>query len=216
MIGNELLEGYIASLGSDIPEFLDRLEQWALSENVPIIRKDMQFLLKFLLLKNKPEKILEIGTAVGFSTLFTEYYAPKTSNITTIEKVEMRLVHARKNLAGHDRIELIEGDASAVLKKLKEEDRKFDFIFLDAAKGQYPSYLPDIRALLPVGGLLITDNVLLEGSIAQSKFSIERRDRTIHTRMRQYLYELTHSSDLETVVLNVGDGVSLSYRINDK
>lgn len=210
MIVNEHIEDYINSLDRDLPEELDRLEKWALDNKVPIIRKSMQSLLRFLLAERKPENILEIGAAIGFSTLFLEHYAPQ-AKITTIEKVEMRLVHLRENIKDHPRIALLEGDASDKLKELSlNHTAGYDFIFLDAAKGQYMSFLEDIRKLIKKGGILVTDNVLLEGSIAESKFSIERRDRTIHKRMREYLYELTHCEDFETVVLPVGDGVTLS------
>ncbi|MCR4625207.1 MAG: O-methyltransferase [Lachnospiraceae bacterium] len=211
MIVNEHIEDYIDSLDRDLPDELDRLEKWALDNKVPIIRKSMQALLRFLLKERKPEKILEIGAAIGFSTLFLEHYAP-LADITTMEKVEMRLVHLRENIKDHPNIRLIEGDASDKLKELSlNHTAGYDFIFLDAAKGQYMSFLEDIRKLIKKGGILVTDNVLLEGSIAESKFSIERRDRTIHKRMREYLYELTHCEDFETVVLPVGDGAALSY-----
>ena len=213
MIVNKHIEDYINSLSTDLPVTLRELEKWALSEEVPIIRKSMQDYLKFLLKERKPGNILEIGTAVGFSTLFFEYYAPKTAKITTIEKVEMRLAEARKNLSGHERITLIEGDASYVLEDLSlNHTGGYDFIFLDAAKGQYPLFLKSIRKLLKSDGILVTDNVLLEGSVAESKFSIERRDRTIHTRMREFLYELTHSEEFETVVLPIGDGCAVSLK----
>ena len=212
MIVNEHIEDYINSLAGDIPEELDRLEKWALDNKVPIIRKSMQSLLAFLLKERNPRNILEIGTAIGFSTLLIEHYAPCDTKITTIEKVEMRLKHARKNLKDHPNITLIEGDALEKLEMLSTNHTEgYDFIFLDAAKGQYMSFLNSIRKLISDKGILVTDNVLLEGSIAESKFSIERRDRTIHKRMRDYLYELTHSEDFMTVVLPVGDGVALSY-----
>ena len=213
MIVNEHIEGYIDSLLPDLPDDLCELEKWALENGVPIIRKSMQQFLKVILLEKKPSSILEIGTAVGFSTLFLERFSSKDTKITTIEKVEMRLVHARKNLAGHERIRLMEGDASDILTQLASDHTyEYDLIFLDAAKGQYPDFLVPIRKLLSKGGILITDNVLLEGSIAESKFTIERRDRTIHKRMREYLFELTHSEDFETVILPVGDGAAVSYK----
>ena len=211
MIVNEHIEGYIDSLIPDLPDDLRDLEEWALANGVPIIRKSMQQFLKVILLERNPLKILEIGTAIGFSTLFLERFSRLETEITTIEKVEMRLKEARKNLAGHDRIRLIEGDALTVLDNMVlNHTERYDFIFLDAAKGQYPEFLKPIKILLNPGGMLVTDNVLLEGSIAESKFSIERRDRTIHKRMREYLYELTHSDDFETVILPVGDGVAVS------
>ena len=213
MITDKHIEGFIDSMICDLPKDLFELEERALENKVPIIRKSMQQLLKVLLFEKKPSNILEIGTAVGFSTLFFEHFSPDTTRITTIEKVEMRLVEARKNLKGHERIRLIEGDASEVLEDLAlNHTERYDFIFLDAAKGQYPDFLQPIKSLLSPEGMLVTDNVLLEGSIAESKFSIERRDRTIHKRMREYLYELTHSDDFETVILPVGDGVAVSVK----
>ena len=214
MIVNEHIEGYIDSLIPDLPEDLNKLEEWALENGVPIIRKSMQQFLKVLLAEKSPQRILEIGTAIGFSTLFLERFSKHSTQITTIEKVEMRLKEARKNLAGHDNIRLIEGDALTVLENMvSDHTERYDFIFLDAAKGQYPEFLKSIRMILKNGGMLVTDNVLLEGSIAESKFSIERRDRTIHKRMREFLYELTHSEDFETTVLPVGDGIAVSYKL---
>lgn len=211
MIVNKHIQDYISSLDTDSTPELAALEKWALGHEVPIIRHDAQVYLKFLLNKEKPKAILEIGAAVGFSTLYMHQYAPADAHITTIEKVEMRLVHARKNLAGVEGVTLIEGDASEVLKTLETDS--FDFIFLDAAKGQYLAWLPDILRLLRRGGLLVTDNVLLEGTIAESKFSIERRDRTIHMRMREYLYAITHNEQLSSVILPIGDGMSVSYKL---
>lgn len=213
MIVNEHIRDYLFSLEKAPSDRLIKLEEQALKKHVPIIRRDTQDLLKFLLKKEKPEAVLEIGTAIGFSALFMLENLPEGSTVTTIEKVEMRLKEARKNLAGNDRITLIEDDASRALKSLVNENRHFDLIFLDAAKGQYLSWLEDILKLLVPGGLLVTDNCLLEGSIAESKFSIERRDRTIHKRMRDYLYSITHSEKLETTILPVGDGVAVSYMI---
>ncbi|MCR5685615.1 MAG: O-methyltransferase [Lachnospiraceae bacterium] len=212
MIVDEHISGYLDSLAKDLPESLSRLESEALSTGVPIIRRGMQRLLRFLLLKEKPEAILEIGTAVGFSTLFIYEYAPACAHITTVEKVEMRLKKARKNLEGYERISLIEEDATVALKKMAESGKIYDLVFLDAAKGQYTVWLEPILGLIRPGGILVTDNVLLEGSIARSKFSIERRDRTIHKRMREYLYMVTHDERLETVILPVGDGAAVSVR----
>ena len=212
MIVNEHIEGYINSLGSLYPAYIEELEKWAVDNGVPIIRKSMQELLRFLLLKEKPERVLEVGTAIGFSALFMKEFLPEDSTITTIEKVEMRLVHARKNLAGHDNIQLIEGDALTVLEELANNNAKFDFVFLDAAKGQYMNFLQPIKKMMKPGTLLVTDNVLLDGTIAESKFTIERRDRTIHMRMREYLRSIKEDASFETVILPVGDGVSISYK----
>lgn len=207
MIVNESVTGYLASLAHDIPPALEKLRVKARQEHVPIIRDDMLEFIRFVLLKEKPKTILEIGTAVGFSALFMHSVVPD-AQITTVEKVEMRLKEARKNLDGSG-ITLIEGDALEVLGGLKGP---YDFIFLDAAKGQYSSFFADCRRLLASGGLILTDNVLLEGTIADSRFWIERRDRTIHERMREFLHELTHTEGLVTVIVPVGDGAALTYK----
>ncbi len=216
MIVDERITAYINSLSIELPLYLGTLEKEAVKEEVPIIKKETQSLLRFLLAMKKPAHILEVGTAVGFSALFMSECMPKTCDITTIEKVEMRLVKARVNLKNSDKadkIRLLEGDALVVLKELAEkEGERYDFIFMDAAKAQYMNYLPEVLRLLTPEGLLVTDNVLQDGTVAQSRYGITRRDRTIHTRMREYLYTLTHSEQLVTTVLSVGDGVTLSIK----
>lgn len=216
MIVDERITAYINSLSIELPLYLSTLEKEAVKEEVPIIKKETQSLLRFLLAMKKPAHILEVGTAVGFSALFMSECMPKTCDITTIEKVEMRLVKARVNLKNSDKadkIRLLEGDALVVLKELAEkEGEHYDFIFMDAAKAQYMNYLPEVLRLLAPEGLLVTDNVLQDGTVAQSRYGITRRDRTIHTRMREYLYTLTHLEQLVTTVLSVGDGVTLSIK----
>ncbi len=217
MIVDERITAYINSLEKELPSHLYELEKSALLEGVPIIRKETQTFLRFLLAVKQPRRILEIGAAVGFSSVFMSEYMPENCSITTIEKVEMRLIKARKNIASApkgDKITLLEGDARLLLKKLAADGQNlYDFIFLDAAKAQYMNFLPAIMKLLPEGGLLVTDNVLQDGSVAQSRYVITRRDRTIHTRMREYLYAITHMEELETAVLPVGDGVTVSTKI---
>lgn len=234
MIVNENIAAYINSLVTDMPQYLMDLEQEALSNGVPIIRKEAQTMLKFFLDMKKPKQILEVGTAVGFSCSFMSEYMPKDCKITTIEKVEMRLCEAKKNLPRATRandITLLMGEALDALKLINGDlnitgvetfypgevhnplATEYDFVFMDAAKAQYMNFLPEILKLLPVNGLFITDNVLQEGSIAKSKYSITRRDRTIHIRMREYLYELTHNDNFSTVILPVGDGVAVSTRL---
>ncbi len=217
MIVDERITAYINTLEKELPSHLYELEKTALSEGVPIIRKETQTFLRFLLAVNKPHQILEVGAAVGFSAIFMSEYMPFNCNITTIEKVEMRLIKARKNISTApkgDKITLLEGDALVLLKKLvMERKNTFDFIFLDAAKAQYMNFLPEIMNLLTVGGLLVTDNVLQDGTVAESRYSITRRDRTIHTRMREYLYTITHMEELETAVIPVGDGVTVSTKV---
>lgn len=216
MIVDDRITAYINSLEREMPEHLETLERIALSEGVPIIRKETQTFLRFLLASHKPKKILEVGAAVGFSAIFMSEYMPSDCTITTIEKVEMRLQKARKNIKEApkgNKITLLEGDALVLLKELTgKEEKAYDFIFMDAAKAQYMNFLPEIMRLLTPGGLLITDNVLQDGTVAQSRFGVTRRDRTIHTRMREYLYTLTHMEELETAVVPVGDGVTVSTK----
>lgn len=212
MIIDERLATFINSLDAGNASYLNELERYAKKTNVPIIRTEMQSLLKFLLAMKEPKEILEVGTAIGFSALLMSEYGPKDCHITTIEKYEKRIPLARENFkkAGKEEaITLLEGDATEILQTL---EGTYDFIFMDAAKGQYINFLPEILRLLKVGGLLISDNVLQDGDIIESRFAVTRRNRTIHARMREYLYELKHHEDLETVILPVGDGVTISVR----
>lgn len=157
-------------------------------------------------------KILEVGTAIGFSALLMSEYAPDGCHITTIEKYDKRIPLAKENFkkAGkEENITLLEGDAMEILAELEGE---FDLIFMDAAKGQYINFLPDILRLMAPGGILVSDNILQDGDIVESKYAVTRRNRTIHNRMREYLYALTHHEELETVILPVADGVTLSAK----
>lgn len=212
MIVNERVVAYINSLDRGNSEICNLIEKEAIRDDVPIIRKEMSNLLKVLLALKQPEKILEVGTAVGYSSILMSENMPEDCHITTIENYDKRIPIARQNFrrAGkEDRITLLEGDATKILKTL---DESFDFIFMDAAKGQYVSFLPDILRLMPAGGLLISDNVLQEGDIVESRYGITRRNRTIHARMREYLYILTHSDELITSVVPIGDGITLSIK----
>ena len=284
MVRDERLTTYIRSLEGPEDPVLEQIEQEAADTYVPIIRKETQSFLKTLLMIKQPSRVLEIGTAIGFSAILMSEYMPEGALIATIEKVPMRLCPAKENLGSApraERIALLAGDAAEVLAELADgkvpakrggwfseeqaadsevraEGRSFpgnpdgqepeaargmsgdfsgkpaglqeiylpaaersawlgqsfsepyDFIFLDAAKGQYMKFLPYLLRLLRKDGIFVTDNVLQEGSIADSKFTILRRDRTIHKRMREYLYELTHRADLNTAVLPVGDGMAVT------
>ena len=215
MIVEPRLVEYLNSLETELPEHLAKLESYAIEHEVPIIRKEAQSLLKFFLELKQPKRILEVGTAIGFSASLLCEYMPKDCHLTTIEKVPMRIVEAEKNLAALKRsqdVTFLTGDAEEVLKNLKEQGNQYDFVFMDAAKAQYMSFLAQILPMLPTGALLITDNVLQEGSIIESKYSITRRDRTIHMRMQEYLYELKHNDALTTSIVAVGDGMALSVK----
>ena len=212
MIVDERLVTYINSLDTGNTKILDQIEKEALDTFVPIIRKEMQSFLKMFLSVSKPMRILEVGTAVGFSAILMAEYGPADCRITTIENYEKRIPIAKENFkrAGKEsQITLLEGDAADVLKEL---DEPYDLIFMDAAKGQYIHFMPDVLRLLKPGGVLISDNVLQDGDIIESRFAVTRRDRTIHKRMRDYLYEITHMEELMTSVLPVGDGVTISVK----
>ncbi|MBP3677053.1 MAG: O-methyltransferase [Agathobacter sp.] len=213
MVVDERLVTYINSLDRGNTAILDTIEREALDSYVPIIRKEMQSFLKLLLAMQKPKRILEVGTAVGFSAILMAEYNPYPCEIVTIENYEKRIPIARENFvrAGKEKqITLIEGDATEVLKTL---DEPFDMIFMDAAKGQYINFMPDILRLLKKDGVLVSDNVLQDGDIIESHFVVTRRNRTIHKRMREYLYELTHRDDLVTAVLPIGDGITVSSKV---
>ena len=210
MITDERFVAYINSLDAGNPAYLDELEAYAIETQVPIIRKEMQSFMKTMLVMNKPKQILEVGTAIGFSALLMSEFTD--GHITTIENYDKRIPIARDNFKKYhkeDQITLLEGDAMEVLKTL---DGPYDFIFMDAAKGQYIHYLPEIMRLLSPGGVLISDNVMQDGDIIESKYAVTRRDRTIHKRMREYLYTLKHHEELETSILTLGDGVAVSVK----
>ncbi len=212
MIVDERIVTFINSMETENSEILEAIEREALDTCVPIIRKEMQSFLKVLITIQKPMRILEVGTAVGFSALLMSEYAPEGCEIITIEKYEKRIPIARENFrrAGKEQqITLLEGDASEVLKDL---DQSFDFIFMDAAKGQYIHFMPEVLRLLADGGTLVSDNVMQDGDIIESRFAVERRNRTIHARMREYLYELKHNEELVTSILPLGDGVAVSTK----
>ena len=205
-IVNERIVDYINSLDKGNSPVCNAIEKEALADGVPIIRKEMGNLLK------RPQKILEVGTAVGYSSILMSENMPENCRITTIENYEKRIPVAKNNFkrAGKEEvITLLEGDAMDILKEL---DGTYDFIFMDAAKGQYINFLPELLRLMPAGGLLISDNVLQEGDIVESRYGVTRRNRTIHTRMREYIYTLTHAEQLETSIVPIGDGITLSVK----
>ena len=216
MIVDERMVTYINSLDMGNTPLLNEIEKEAIETYVPVIRREMQSFLKVLLSIHRPLRVLEVGTAIGFSTLLFCEYGPKDMKITTIEKYEKRLPIARENFkrAGREaQITLLEGDAAEILKTLEEP---YDLIFMDAAKGQYIRFLPDVLRLMKPGSILISDNVLQDGDIIESHYAVERRNRTIYKRMREYLYELKHNECLMTSILPLGDGVTVSVRKEDK
>ena len=204
MIVDERLVTYINSLDTGNTEILDEIEREALETYVPIVRKEMQSFLKLILSIKRPARILEVGTAVGFSAILMAEYNPIPCEITTIENYEKRIPIAKQNFVRAGKEKQI-----TLLEELREP---FDFIFMDAAKGQYIHFMPEIFRLLKPEGILVSDNVLQDGDIIESHFIVTRRNRTIYKRMREYLYELTHSDELVTSVLPIGDGITVSVK----
>ena len=198
MIIDERMVTYINSLDTGHTPFLENLERTAKQTKVPVIRREMQSFLNV------------------FSAVFMAQYGEADAEITTIENYEKRIPIARENFEKSgfaDRITLIPGDAAEVLKTL---DGPYDFIFMDAAKGQYIHFLPEVLRVLDKNGVLITDNVLQDGDVIESHFAVERRNRTIHKRMREYLFELTHNEGLLTSVVPLGDGIAITMKSHEK
>lgn len=203
---------YINSLDRGHGALCDRIAGEAREALVPIIRQETAAFLKSMVACVRPMRILEVGTAVGYSALLMAQVMPEDAHITTIEKFKPRIPKALAHFeeAGMaERITLLEGDAQEILEEL---EGTYDFIFMDAAKGQYIHWLPRILELMHPGSVLFSDNVLQDGDIIESRFAVERRNRTIHARMREYLYTLKHTDCLETSILPVGDGVALSVK----
>ena len=212
MIVNERIRDYIHSLEPSQGDLCEEIARAAIEKDVPIIKKETAALLKTMVTAKQPGAILEVGTAVGYSALLMAGVMPADCTITTIEKYEPRIPVAKENVrkAGmEERITLLEGDAEEILQQL---DGLYDFIFMDAAKGQYIHWLPMILRLMPAGGILFSDNVLQDGDVVQSRYAVERRDRTIHARMREYLYTLKHTEVLESSIVPIGDGVAISVK----
>ena len=210
MIVNDRIVTYMHSLEKSNGELCDEMEKYAHENFVPIIRKEMESFLRVMVEIKKPKRILEVGTAIGYSAIMMASVMPDDCTITTIENYEKRIPIARANIekAGmNDRIRLIEGDAMEVIPGLEE---KFDFVFMDAAKGQYINFLPHVMEKLQPEAVMISDNVLQEGDIIESRFGIERRNRTIHSRMREYLYQLKNMEEFHTTIVPIGDGITVS------
>ena len=214
-VEHERFESFLESIPDGLPEYLTDFEIENIKENIPIIRKGSQRLIRFMLEMKKPLNILEVGTATGFSSVFMLEFLNKKAKITTIEKMEDRVVKAEKNFNKFDKnkqITLIKGDATDILSELVSKDKTYDFIFMDAAKGQYINFFENIKKLLVSGGILITDNMLQEGRLLDSRYTVVRRDRTIHRRMREYVNALLTDKEFETMLLESGDGMAVSIK----
>lgn len=216
----ERIADYLLSLEPEGDALLNELRDYAGTHDVPILRPETESLLRTLMAAKKPGRVLEIGTAIGYSAILMAKAMAKP-DIVTIESWEKRIPLAQENLkrAGYEgAVRLIQGDAGKVLKELIREEegpeggRGYDLVFLDAAKGQYIHWLPDILRLMNPGALLVADNVMQDFTVMESRFTIPRRERTTHSRMREFLWEIKHRKDLVSSVLPLGDGVSISVK----
>lgn len=213
MIVNDRIVTYMHSLEKPNSPILEQIEQQAHIDNVPIIRKEMESFLRVMLSIKKPKKILELGTAVGYSAILMSENIDSEATITTIENYDKRIPIARENItkAGKEEvITLLEGDALEIMPTLVAD--QFDFVFMDAAKAQYINFLPEVLRLMKNGSVLITDNVLQEGDLIESKYVVRRRDRTIHKRMREYMEAVKNHPQLETTIVPIGDGITVSVK----
>lgn len=211
MITNLKVLEYLDIISPVNSQTVEEIRSVAKENYVPIIKRDTENLLKFVLKMQNPKSILEIGCAVGYSAIIM--LENSDADIVTVEKMPERVEEAKKNIKYanlEDRAKIIEGDAGEILERLVNENKKFDFIFMDAAKAQYITWLPTVKALLKDKGIIFSDNCLQEGDLLESSFAIRKRDKTIHKRMRDYIYLLLHDEDLESWIFSIGDGVLLS------
>jgi len=214
-VTEDYLSQYLRLIQPGYDGALGEIQKEAEGKNVPIIPHEVARFLSTILSIKQPKEVLEIGTAVGFSAGLISRYLQDGGHVTTIDRYDIMLKDAVENIKKMglgDVIKIIKDDAANVLPKL---DGPYDVIFLDAAKGQYIQFLPHILRLLPVGGILIADDVLQSGDIAKSRYVVPRRQRTIHKRMRNFLWDISHLDCLESSIIPIGDGVVLCHKIKD-
>lgn len=214
-IVNELVQDYIRNTLKDKEGLLKTLEDYANEHNVPIVHKEVSELLKVLVKIKKPKRILEIGCAIGYSSILFASALGKDVEIITVERNEDMIKKAKENikLAGFENnISILEGDAQ---EKLKQIDGEFDMIFIDAAKGQYQLFYDMVIDKLKVDGILISDNILYKGMVAHDSFVI-RRKKTIVKRMRNYLDYISNCNYLDTSLVPIADGVAISYKLDER
>ena len=211
MITNPKVLEYLDIISPVNSKAIEEIRAEAKRNYIPIIKRDTENFLKFVLKMQNPGSILEIGCAVGYSAAVM--LENSDADIVTVEKMPERVEEAKRNIKYADfesRASILEGDAGEILKSLADKGEKFDFIFMDAAKAQYITGLPVVKKLLKESGMIFSDNCLQEGDLAESSFAIRKRDKTIHKRMREYIYLLLHDETLESWIFSIGDGVLLS------
>ena len=205
------MDPYLLDLISDKDAFLAGLRRQALAENVPIVREDTAALLRVLTGVQAPRRILEAGTAIGYSSILMAKAAPE-AHIDTVEIDPEMVLKARGNVAAaglEDRINVILGDAAEVLACLS---CPYDMIFVDSAKSQYIQMYGDIKRLLAPGGLLVCDNVIFYGKIFDSPADAPHKHRTIVSNMRAFLERLSGDGDFTVAILETGDGVATAKK----
>ena len=192
---------------------LEKIKQKALEEHIPIIMDDTLEVIENYLKENKPHKILEIGTAVGYSAIcFTEILA-EDGQIDTIERDSERVKEAKENIKKaevENKINIYEGDAVEILPTL---ENKYDVIFIDAAKGKYPFFLKEALRMLNENGIIFADNILYKGYV-MSDYN-KHKQRTAVRNLREYIKEVEENPELETKILEVGDGLAISKKIQN-
>ena len=212
---DDYISRYIRLIQPKYDGVLGEIQEEALAEEIPIVPHETARFLSTLLTIKKPKEILEIGTAVAFSAGLMSRYLQEGGHVTTIDRYEYMLNIAKKNIKRmglEEKINIIEDDAANVLPELSGP---YDFIFLDAAKAQYIQFLPELLRLMPIGGVLVADDVLQGGNIAKSRFSLPRRQRTIHKRMRNFLWDISHLDCLESSIIPIGDGIVMCTKVKE-
>lgn len=210
-INEEYIEDYIRSLIPERKEIFKEMEEYAYKNHVPIVQPEVAQLIKVLLKMNKPKRILEVGTAIGYSALIMAKYTDDECIITSIERRKDMIDKALENISETEyanRINIMEGEAEEILPTLKD---KYDLVFLDAAKGQYMEFFNKCKDSLNTGGIIVSDNVLYKGMVATDKLVV-RRKKTIVKRLREFLKYINEIDGYASCVIPIGDGVAITYR----
>ncbi len=206
----EHIEKYINQTHKTEDEFFCKLREYAQKNHIYIMKPQVERLMAVLMQIIRPKRILEVGTAIGYSSMFMHKYAGEDSVVTTIERDDVVLEMAKENIKSRgieDKIHCIFGDATEVLDSLSGE---YDFIFIDAAKGQYRDHFDKSLKLIKSGGVILTDDVLYFGMTASDEYAVKKHD-TITRKLRGYLDFLCSDERFETTILPIGDGVAITY-----
>lgn len=209
----DFITEYLNTLIEEKDSDLLTLEEYAMENNVPIVQREVANLLKFMVSMKRPKRVLELGTAIGYSSILMNKASMSVNELVTIERNEKMVDIAHKNIEKLDlnkKIQILQGDCLEILKTL---NTKFDLIFIDAGKGHYNEFFPYCLNLLNTDGIIISDNVLFRGMVANNDLLI-RRKITIVKRMRKYLIDISNRKELITTVLPIGDGVAITMRRN--